>query len=216
MSNGKSIQTDIDILQKSFYHYTKKIKKFQILSKKLVPDGLPPHTRSISWLVEEVILQKAKHTQLRKIAKVIQASSDIKVHDCEIILNGRKIFVNVKITQTSKEEGGNNDFNKALRIYQFLKNHPNARLFYVIIRFKFQNNVIRFINEPPTVIYIPWIRKFSVNSSNHHLQANYYASPEKRTTKKFLKELWKNKTVKEEMEKEKERKKLKKQKKAKR
>lgn len=193
MSNWKSIQYDADVLKYSFLFWAKKIKKFQILSKKLIPDGLKPHTRSISWLAEQVLVQTAKYSVLRKISKVVPASSDINLYDCKIILNGHPVLVNVKVTQGSDNK---NDLNQAVRLYELFKKQPHSRLFYVILKIKFKNNFIYFLDESPTVIFAPWIADIYVNPKNGHLQANYYHSPKKRTTKEFVKILSRDPKVK--------------------
>lgn len=200
MGNWSSIKSDIILLQKSFHIYTKELKKIKILSNKLVPDGLPSHTRSISWLMEAVILQKAKYKKLKHISNVIINKSDIQVYDCSLMINMRNVYVNVKFTQEDKNN--TNDFNQAFRIYDFLKKKPKSRLYYVIMKIKFKNNIVKLIDKPPTVIFAPWIQKFSVNIKNKHLQANYYGEMKKRSTKQFLILLWKHKEVKDESKKE--------------
>jgi hypothetical protein len=184
------IEKEIKQLHYGFNQFIKKCETFEILNEKLVPEGLPPHTRSIAWLAEHVIIQGLrKYKEITKFEDVIASSSDIKLNDCTVKIsnNTPDLLVNVKISNVDAPRN-QNDINKAFKIFKAFSEDPNCRLYYVIIKFRFDNTKVTFI-ENPIVLYTPWINKIYVNKSNHHLQDYYDNPPTIRTVKKFLNEL---------------------------
>jgi hypothetical protein len=53
-------------LNKTFKVLVEKVRGFDVVDKKLLPYGLKPHTRSVSWIAEQVILQQAK-TRIKEL-----------------------------------------------------------------------------------------------------------------------------------------------------
>ncbi|MEA2064827.1 MAG: hypothetical protein U9O66_00835 [Patescibacteria group bacterium] len=100
------------------------LPSFKITSKKILPYGLKPHTRSISWLVEQVITQQAKfHRKKLKFNKVVFDLPDTCLHDCEIKSNKQKYYVNIKIHNMDKKEN-KNDIAAVEKLYmQYSANH---------------------------------------------------------------------------------------------
>lgn len=47
-------------LKGAFSDLVGEIGSFDVVDSKLLPNGFKPHTRSISWIAEQVILQQAK------------------------------------------------------------------------------------------------------------------------------------------------------------
>ena len=47
-------------IKKGFELLVNKIKSFEIVNQDLLPEGLKPHTRSICWIAEQVILQNLR------------------------------------------------------------------------------------------------------------------------------------------------------------
>lgn len=53
-----AIQNELERIFTDFI--TQRISHFEVLKKEYLPEGLKPHTRSICWLAEQVILQNVK------------------------------------------------------------------------------------------------------------------------------------------------------------
>ena len=199
------INKDIDLLQSSFNYITKNIGigtsirgGFQIIDPILTPEGLPPHTRSIAWVIEEVVRQAGnilkkndpdyeKNTQFDKIKSW---PSDIDIIDYLIFLvGGEKIYVNVKMHNIEKKEG-KNDINQGSKIFAHFKSDPDFRFYYCVVNFEFTgktNTSISFTKEQPTIFYVPWVKDVYVNPKNGHLQATYAKKDyEPRNMKSFL------------------------------
>ena len=201
----EQIKKDIKLLQSSFNYITKNIGigtsirgGFQIIDPILTPEGLPPHTRSIAWVIEEVVRQAGnilkksdpdyeKNTQFDKITSW---PSDIDVIDYLILLlGGEKIYVNVKMHNIEKKEG-KNDINQGSKIFAHFKSDPDFRFYYCVVNFEFTgktNTSISFTKEQPTIFYVPWVKDVYVNPKNGHLQATYAKKDyEPRNMKSFL------------------------------
>lgn len=58
---NKNIIADIDYIKGIYQKLLMLLPSFNITDKKILPYGLRPHTRSVSWLVEQVITQQTKY-----------------------------------------------------------------------------------------------------------------------------------------------------------
>jgi len=189
MLSKDEITTDLEILKNGFNSCIRKIKEFEILNEKLVPEGLKPHTRSIAWLAEQVIVQGVrKFIDGTGFESVVANDSDIGLHDCIVRIRGNDTLVNLKVTNVEKTHT-KNDINKAYKIQQAFIENPDMRFYYVIIKISFDNTKIKFVDEPPIVFYVPWIHDVYVNPSNHHLQAGYDKPPTFRSVQQFVGEI---------------------------
>jgi len=187
MLPDQEIESDIKLLEEGFHKLMNKIKHFNILSKELVPEGLKPHTRSISWLAEQVFKQQARKN-LSEIGfeSLIDADSDIESFDCKVNINGRDVLVNLKVSAAKSKNGSRNDINKAYKLLKMFEYDEDTLLYYVIIKITFENTDVILVDGTPTVFYVPWIHEVYVNPSNHHLQANYELPMKKRTVAEFI------------------------------
>jgi len=168
---------------------TDKISGFEVIKKEYLPEGLKPHTRSICWLAEQVILQNTKkYTQEFNITNFTYPISDISPWDVKFRLEeltNEDIFINIKVTDITKPIRKNDIASvKALLNFYHQNNHP--LLFYVVIKLEFHNNSINF-KETPIVRYYPWIKDFVVNPRNEHLQNIYESDIKERSVEEFVK-----------------------------
>ena len=93
------------------------LPSFDITDKKILPYGLKPHTRSVSWLVEQVIVQQMKyHAKELGIKDVNFELPDTCLHDCEIFSNKKKYFLSVKIHNIKGKEN-KNDISAVEKLY---------------------------------------------------------------------------------------------------
>ena len=55
------INQELQCVQDVFLDLLNILPSFNITDEKVLPYGLKPHTRSISWIVEQVIVQQMKY-----------------------------------------------------------------------------------------------------------------------------------------------------------
>ncbi len=169
---------------------TKKIPLFEVLRKEYLPEGLKPHTRSICWLAEQVILQNIKKFRSDfGLSDFKYPESDISPYDAKFKIDnislGKDVFVNIKVTDSTKPIR-KNDIASVKTLLNFYRQNGEPLVFFVVIRLKFEENVIRFI-EPIIVRYYPWVKDFVVNPRNEHIQSIYEAEIEEKSIEDFLK-----------------------------
>lgn len=56
----RKVKDDLSFVERLFGKLLRILPSFDITDEKVLPYGLKPHTRSISWLVEQVITQQTK------------------------------------------------------------------------------------------------------------------------------------------------------------
>lgn len=183
----KQIQQELQKIFTSFI--TEKIPFFEVLKKKYLPEGLKPHTRSISWLAEQVILQNVKKFSSEfGLSDFQYPVSDISPWDAKFKINdysnGKDVFVNIKVTDSSKPIR-KNDIASVQTLLNFYEDNSEPLIYFVVIHLKFQENTVRFI-EPVIVRYYPWIKDFVINPRNRHIQSVYETEIEKRSVADFL------------------------------
>ena len=169
---------------------TKKIPLFEVLRKEYLPEGLKPHTRSICWLAEQVILQNIKKFRSDfGLSDFEYPESDISPYDAKFKIDnislGKDVFVNIKVTDSTKPIR-KNDIASVKTLLNFYRQNGEPLVFFVVIRLKFEENVIRFV-EPIIVRYYPWVKDFVVNPRNEHIQSIYEAETEEKSIEEFLK-----------------------------
>jgi len=187
MEDKAKIKDIIKFLDNIFTKLVGKIKEFEVVNSQLLPFGFKPHTRSISWIAEQVILQQAKIKRKELGIKDITFSKrDIDVFDCIITDNlDRKIYVNVKVTNIEGRHN-KNDISAAERLYNFLINSDELGVFYVVLGIKFENTKVKFITDQIFTFNPICLPDIYVNPKNAKLQAYYDAKAVERTKKEFL------------------------------
>ncbi|MCY4446520.1 MAG: hypothetical protein OXC02_08695 [Rhodobacteraceae bacterium] len=175
---------ELKIIKDLFTQVVKIIPEFDITDENILPYGLKPHTRSVSWIVEQVIIQQTKFNKnLLGVSGVTYDLPDACLHDCEILSQSKKYYVNIKITQANQKQN-KNDISAVEKLFNDYKNHPNYRLIYAVFKFKFDNITISLKDD--VHIFSPQFLPIYINPRNDKLQAKYYAEPEIRTRSDFL------------------------------
>jgi len=187
----KRIIEDIEYLESLFKNLLKILPNFDITNKKILPYGLKPHTRSVSWLVEQVIIQQTKYRARElKIDDVNFDLPDTCLHDCEINANRKKYYVNIKIHNMGGKES-KNDIAAVEKLYfQYVAN-PKYDLIYACFGIKFKNIKVCF-DKNYMVLFSPQFMPIYVNPRNDKIQATYRHKIILRTRKEFLELLKKN------------------------
>lgn len=183
----EAIQNELEQIFTDFI--TQRISHFEVLKKEYLPEGLKPHTRSICWLAEQVILQNVKKFAAEfGIDNFTYPTSDISPWDAKFTLpkptGSREVFVNIKVTDSTKPIR-KNDIASVKALLNFYGMHEEPLLYYVVIRLRFDDTIIRF-TRPVTARYYPWVKDFVINPRNEHLQSVYDARVERRSVAEFL------------------------------
>lgn len=188
MSNLKVINAELKEMRDFFLKVVNIIPSFHIADPNILPYGLKPHTRSVSWIVEQVIVQQAKYNRYELgVEDVNFELSDTCLHDCEVVTSEKKYYVNIKITSAGVKQR-KNDIAAVEKLYEQYKANPTYRLIYAIFRFSFDNTNIIF-DKDKVHTFSPQFLPIYVNPRNDKMQANYYAFQHIRSRKKFLDQL---------------------------
>ena len=181
------IKTELTAMKNFFGKVVQIIPSFDITNSKILPYGLKPHTRSISWIAEQVIVQQAKYNRSSlRIKDVDFSMPDTSLHDCIVeVSDTKKYYVNIKITNTENKRRNKNDIAAVEKLYMQYRANTDYRLVYAVFGFTFRNTTITFVNDSIHV-FSPQFLPIYVNPRNDKIQAYYSADPEERTRDEFL------------------------------
>ena len=111
------IKKEISNVKDILHNLLNILPSFNITDEKILPYGLKQHTRSVSWIVEQVINQQMKfNTAKLGLDFVNYDMADTCLHDCEIELNGQKFYINIK-THNITGKNNKNDIAAVEKIY---------------------------------------------------------------------------------------------------
>ena len=186
MDTIQTIKEELKVVKDLFLKVTDIIPSFNVTDPSVLPYGLRPHTRSISWIAEQVITQQAKfHRNKLKVQDVDIDMPDTCLHDCIVIKNSRKKFyVNIKITN-AETKANKNDIAAVEKLYMQYKSNPNYRLNYAVFEVKFNNTEISF-SKDAIYVFSPQFLPIYVNPRNDKIQSYYQAEMKERSRESFL------------------------------
>jgi len=188
MNEIELIENETKEVKDIFFNLLKILPNFNITDEKILPYGLKPHTRSISWIVEQVIVQQAKfNAEKLQLNYVNYDMPDTCLHDCEIHCNGKKYFINIK-THNVEGKANKNDISAVEKLYIQYQANQNYRLIYACFGVKFQNINISF-DENHLHCFSPQFLPIYVNPRNDKIQATYHHKITHRSREEFLNEL---------------------------
>jgi hypothetical protein len=191
MEETDKILAKIDFLRIVFAQIITLLPKFDIADKTVLPYGLKPHTRSVSWIVEQVIVQQAKFRKDELgLDEVSFDMPDTCLDDCVISKSGQKYFVNVKIHNIGGKEN-KNDISAVEKLYFQYSANPDYDLVFACVGVSFKENSI-FFDPNYLEIFSAQFLPIYVNPRNDKIQAKYNHKMEIRSRKDFLKLLKKN------------------------
>ena len=179
------IKEELSNMKDFFTRVIQIVPDFDITDPKILPYGLKPHTRSVSWIVEQVIVQQAKFNATQLGVKDVDFElPDTSLHDCIVLENElEKYYVNIKITSSQRKN--KNDIAAVEKLYMQYQTNPDYRLIYAIFRFGFNNTRISFVQDSIHT-FSPQFLPIYVNPRNDKIQAQYYAPVEERSREEFL------------------------------
>lgn len=185
------INAEMSIVKNIFLQTVDILPSFNITDQKVLPYGLKAHTRSISWIVEQVITQQTKfHAKDLELENVDFDMPDTALHDCVIHKNKKRYYVNIKIHNADGKEN-KNDISAVEKLYMQYNANVDYRLIYACFGVRFNNLSISFVKEYIEV-FSPQFLPIYVNPRNDKIQAYYHHEPEYRSRTKFLKLLREN------------------------
>jgi hypothetical protein len=187
----QKVKQDLRFLETLFRKLLEILPEFDITDEKILPYGLKPHTRSISWLVEQVITQQTKfHAKHLGIADAAFDFPDTCLHDCEIRTGERSYYVNVKIHSMAGKEN-KNDIAAVEKLYMQYSSNAAYDLIYACFGIHFENIHIRF--DPNYLhLFSPQFLPIYINPRNDKIQAFYRHDLQSRSRAQFLDELRRN------------------------
>ncbi len=191
MEEIDKILAKIDFLRMIFAQIITLLPKFDIADKTVLPYGLKPHTRSVSWIVEQVIVQQAKFRKDKLgLDGVDFDMPDTCLHDCVISKAGQKYFVNVKIHNIDGKEN-KNDISAVEKLYFQYSANLDYDLLFACVGVSFKENSI-FFDPNYLEIFSAQFLPIYVNPRNDKIQAKYNHKMEIRSRKDFLRLLKKS------------------------
>jgi hypothetical protein len=181
----EKIENDVELIESVFSKLVNELQSFEVGSEAALPYGLKPHTRSVSWLVEQVLVQKAKSfSEELGLSDVNYELPDTELHDLEITIGERTYNINVKCHQAEKK-ANKNDISAVVKLYNRYQEQPQYDLIYVAVGIKFDNRSVVFMPEH-VHCFSPQFLPIYVNPTNDKIQAFYSHVPEKRSRREFL------------------------------
>src|SRR3989338_1613341 len=176
---------DMTYLETLFRDLLRILPSFDITNSRVLPYGLKPHTRSVSWLVEQVIVQQTKyHAKKLGVSDVDFNFPDTCLHDCDIHANDKTYHVNIKIHNMDGKEN-KNDISAVEKLYFQYTANPAYDLIYACFGIRFENVRVSF-ESSYLVLFSHQFLPIYVNPRNDKIQATYHHKPIFRTRKEFL------------------------------
>jgi hypothetical protein len=189
--NFKELEKRIKAIAKAIeFVWKDRIGDFKILDENLVPEGLKPIARSISWLMDQITVQNLRRYKDEcGIQEVNDPPHGLTQYDCVLKMknDNRKYYLNVKTSLEITELGGRFDISKARRLIQLYRESANLVLLVSIIRVDLDNIWVRFKNA--IVFNVAWIPDIYYNRANHNLQSRCNGTQAFRPNEEFISQL---------------------------
>jgi hypothetical protein len=180
----------IEKVRKAMWWVLSNIGQFKILDESLVPQGLKPIARSISWLVEQIVVQNLREKGSGcGILSVTDPPHDLTQYDCilSLVEDRTPYHLNVKTSLTSTDASGRFDVSKAPKLVELYGSNPNLVLLVAIVKVEMVGVTVRFRNL--IVFNVAWTSDIYYNRANHNLQATGDGRQTRRTNSEFVEEL---------------------------
>ncbi len=161
------------------------LPSFNITDHKVLPYGLKAHTRFITWITKQVVMQQIKFCAKEIGLENVEIDTPNTVlHNCILNKDKRCYFVNAKVYNADGKTNINNIASVA-KLYMQYKENANYRLVIACFGINFDELTVSFAKELVHV-FSPQFIPMYVNAQNDKIQAFYHHKPEYRSRKKFL------------------------------
>ncbi|AJF62161.1 hypothetical protein QT06_C0001G1349 [archaeon GW2011_AR15] len=193
--NNAQIKRDFEAMQKISKAIKKvivKIGDISIIKEELAPEGLKPLARSVSWLVEQIMVQNIrKYKDELGIEKVEDPPSNVSLYDCSIKFRGESkiYYLNLK-TSSAGAKKTKDDISKADKLIELYQSDSDYTLFVAVLKVIFKNTHLILNHENNLIIFnIAWIPDIYCNPRNNNLQSSEYDQTQFRTNQEFLQQI---------------------------
>ena len=189
-SEFKELLTKIKAVQEAIKCVLDKLSGFKILDETLVPEGLKPHARSVTWLVQQIVVQNLrKFKDMCGLEEVRDPPHDLTQYDCVLMLKGDKneYFVNLKTSLATTNLQSRFDVSKADGLIKSFEEEKDLILLVAIVKVNFTGVHVKFTDL--VVFNVAWISDTYYNRANHNLQTTYDGTLKQRSNDDFVKEL---------------------------
>lgn len=165
------------------------VGEFTLLDAKVLPEGLTPIARSMSWLIEQIVVQNLRKGSKHGISKVLDPPNRLMQYDCTMILNNDpKLYkINVKTSLTSTKENGKFDISKAEKLIRLYEEEKDTILLVAVIKVEVSGLQVKF--KDVVVFNVAWTPDIYYNRANHNLQSKCNGTQTIRTNQDFVSEL---------------------------
>ena len=184
----QKVKDDLNFVDDLFRKLIENLAGFEIASEAALPFGLKEHTRSVSWIAEQVVTQNlAKIKSELGLKKVEYHLKDTSLHDCEVRTAANTFYINVKMHNM---EGGDdrNDIAAAQKLLTAYKSKPAFNLIYCCVGIRFKGCKVSFDSSYMKVFSAQFLPSgIYINPANAKLQATYSHKSEIRSRKDFIK-----------------------------
>jgi len=182
---NEQIISDIVKIQYILNQVISRINKFKLINENLVPFGLKPIARSMSWIVEQIVTQNMKKDVNKySISSVDIPQTNIDLYDCLIKTNQMKYFVNIKTSLVSACENGNYDISKAQKLLEWYESNHDLVLLLAVIKVELDRTDVIF--KDVKVFNVAWIPNIYYNKANHNIQSCMNGKESIRSNQEFM------------------------------
>jgi len=189
--NTKTLDTldpeKIERIKKTIEYVIKKIDYFDLVEEKAIPEGLKLIARSVSWIVEQVMVQNIRKYQNElEIEQVTDPPHNLTQYDCIIRYNDdpKKYYVNIKTSLSKTTHESRFDISKAPRLIDFYESESDLALIIAIIKIDIVKNKVILRNA--IVFNVAWISDIYYNRANHNLQSSCDGKQMIRSNEEFI------------------------------
>jgi hypothetical protein len=181
----QAVLDEINFVESVYKKLLHLLPSFEIANINYLPYGLKPHTRSVSWIVEQVITQQTKfHQRALGLTHVEFDLPDTCLHDCVLSVGQKKYYVNIKIHNMDGKDT-RNDIAAVEKLYIQYRSQPDYDLIYACFGIRFAQHSINF-DVDYLKLFSPQFLPVYVNPRNDKIQALYHHNAIYRTRKEFL------------------------------
>jgi hypothetical protein len=167
----------------------RQIGSFHIIdNSSLLPEGLKPIARSVSWLIEQIVVQNLrKNKDLLNLEFVLDPPDNVSQYDCRLKYKNESTiyYLNIKTSLTQTIHKSRFDVSKAPKLIKFYKDVPDLNLILAVIKIDLEDTRVSF--RKSIIFNVAWIPDIYYNRANHNLQSCCDGSQAVRANSEFIK-----------------------------
>lgn len=173
MSGNITVSAEnIDGIKTTVDNTLRQIGTFYIIEPRVIPQGLKPIAGSVSWLIEQVVVQNLRlYKDINNLESVIDPPHNLTQYDCILKYNidPRRYHVNIKTSLAQTSSNSRFDISKAQKLIDFYEENPDLILVLAVIKIDISGSQIIFRDS--IVFNVAWTPDIYYNRANHNLQS---------------------------------------------